>query len=78
MSPSPQPGLCAVIEVLLDPSAHPLAACVPLFLWTCVAVLQLLWHQIKQDATLGHRIMGMSLWSELANKHPTGNRSFAC
>jgi hypothetical protein len=46
-----------VLELLAD--AH--RGAVPLLLlllWCGVVALQLLWRQIKLDATLGHRIMG--------------------
>lgn len=53
-------GLCwaAGLEVLLDGSARSVAAYLMLLAWTAVLVVDMVWQQVKVDATLGHLIMG--------------------
>jgi hypothetical protein len=50
----PLPG----VEVLLDGNARSPLALVLLVLWSAVWAADMLWGQIKQDATLGHLLMG--------------------
>lgn len=45
------------LEVLLDGSARSAAAYLMLLAWTAVLVLDMVWQQVKVDATLGHLIM---------------------
>jgi hypothetical protein len=47
-----------VLEVLLDRNAHSALAFSGLLLWALVYVCDMLWAQLKVDATLGHTIMG--------------------
>lgn len=46
-----------VLEVLLDRNAHSALAFSGLLLWALVYVCDMLWAQLKVDATLGHTIM---------------------
>lgn len=47
-----------MLEVLLDRNAHSALALSGLLLWAVVYVCDMLWAQLKVDATLGHTIMG--------------------
>lgn len=51
-------GVAAVFEVLLDRNAHSIVAFVGLVLWSAVCAADMVWQQLKVDATLGHLIMG--------------------
>lgn len=44
--------------MLLDRNARSVLAYVLLLVWAAVVVLDMVWQQIKVDATLGHIIMG--------------------
>jgi hypothetical protein len=58
------------LEVLLDRNARSVLAYVLLLGWTAVVVLDMVWQQVKVDATLGHMIMGEAPPRSHTHAHP--------